>query len=231
MVRGQGGDFAVWIVLARGATVPVMDDLDPQALVALRYQAKAALRKRARALRNSLPRDAIAARSARIVERLVALPALASVTSSARVALFWPIEGRNEVDLTALDAHLRAQGKRVAYPSIDPETRVMTFRFVDDPATMEERGLGFREPDPATEEAGALDVVVVPALQIDARGHRLGYGAGFYDRALPRFSPPALRVGVAFSFQIVAELPDTEGDVPLSLIVTDERVLEPEPPA
>jgi 5-formyltetrahydrofolate cyclo-ligase len=226
MVRGQGGDFVLWIVLAPGATVPVMDDLDPRALVALRYQAKAALRKRARALRNSLPREAIAARSARIVERLLALPALAAAP---RVALFWPIEGRNEVDLTALDARLRAQGKRVAYPSIDPETRVMTFRFVDDPAALAERGLGFREPDPAVEEAGALDVIVVPALQIDARGHRLGYGAGFYDRALARFSPPALPVGVAFSFQIVAELPDTEGDVPLSLIVTDEQVLEPEP--
>ncbi len=202
-----------------------MDDLDPAALEMLAYQAKAALRKRARALRNSIPREAIAQRSARIAAQLEALP---EVAGAAGVALFWPIEGRNEVDLTALDARLRAQGKRVAYPSIDPDTRVMVFRFVDDPAAMDERGLGFREPDPSAPEAASLDVVVVPALQIDARGHRIGYGAGFYDRALPRYCPPARSVAVAFSFQLVAEVPITAGDVPVSFVVTDERAFEPE---
>ncbi len=165
------------------------DEIDPAVELALRYRAKAALRQRARALRNSIPREAILERSARIAARLEAIP---SVVAASTIALFWPIEGRNEVDLTALDLRLRAQGKRVAYPSIDPDTRVMTFRLVDDPAAMEERGLGFREPAPAAPEADSLDIVVVPALQIDGRGHRIGYGAGFYDGALPRFAPPAV---------------------------------------
>src|SRR5262249_7824405 len=96
------------------------------------------------------------------------------------------------------------------------------------PEALSERGLGFREPDPAAPEAEALDVVVVPALQIDARGHRIGYGAGFYDRTLPRFCPPALAVGVAFSFPLIPAGPVPAGDVPLDLIVTDEGVREPE---
>jgi 5-formyltetrahydrofolate cyclo-ligase len=103
----------------------------------------------------------------------------------------------------------------------------MTFRFVDDPAAMDERGLGFREPGDAAPEAAALDVIVVPALVVDPRGHRIGYGAGFYDRALARFAPPAHAIAVAFSFQLLAEVPVTEGDVPVSLIVTDERVIVP----
>lgn len=199
-------------------------DIDAELETTLRYRAKAVLRKRARALRGALPPGAAEARSAKIVERLAALPRLIAARS---VALFYPIEGRNEVDLLALDAQLRAAGKRVAYPAIDPETRVMTFRFVDDLATLEERGLGFREPAPSAPEAEALDLIVVPALQIDGRGHRIGYGAGFYDRALPRFSPPALAVGVAYGFQLVPEVPDTAGDVALGLVVTDERVLDP----
>jgi 5-formyltetrahydrofolate cyclo-ligase len=105
----------------------------------------------------------------------------------------------------------------------------MTFRFVEDPEAMEERGLGFREPDATDEEAAALDVIVVPALQIDARGHRIGYGAGYYDSTLPRFCPPAHAVGVVFDFQLVAEVPATPGDVPLGTIVTDARVLAAEP--
>jgi 5-formyltetrahydrofolate cyclo-ligase len=201
-----------------------MDELDPALERELRYRAKAALRQRARALRNSIPRDAVAERSRRIVSRIEALPCVAAAGA---VALFWPIDGRNEVDLRGLDVALRARGTRLAYPSIDPETRVMTFRFVDDPELLAERGLGFREPDPAAPEATALDVIVVPALQIDGRGHRIGYGAGFYDRALPRFAPPAVAVGVAFTFQLIAEVPVTDGDVPLALVVTDDQVLEP----
>lgn len=199
-------------------------DIDPELEKELRYRAKAQLRKRARALRNTFPKEAIAARSARIVSALEALPQIAEAAS---VALFYPIEGRNEVDLRALDPKLRAAGKRVAYPAIDPETRVMCFRFVDDPEAMEERGLGFREPAPEAEEAAALDVIVVPALQLDLAGNRIGYGAGFYDRALARLAPPARSVAVAFSFQIIAEVPVTEGDVAVGLIVTDEKVITP----
>jgi 5-formyltetrahydrofolate cyclo-ligase len=203
----------------------MLDDIDPTVELELRYRAKAALRQRARALRNSIPREAVVERSSRIASRLLGLP---SVVAGSAIALFWPIERRNEVDLTEVDTALRAQGKRIAYPSIDAATRAMTFRFVSDPAELEERGLGFREPDPALPEAALLDVIVVPALQIDGAGQRIGYGAGFYDRALPRFAPPAVSVGVAFDFQLIAEVPVTEGDVALSLVVTDERVIEPQ---
>ncbi|WP_437480728.1 5-formyltetrahydrofolate cyclo-ligase [Sorangium sp. So ce1014] len=200
--------------------------MDPDAEIALRYRAKAELRKRARAVRNSIPRDALLERSRRIQRALAELPAVAAAR---RVALFYPIEDRNEVDLRELDPLLRARGVQVAYPAIDPESRVMTFRFVADPEAMQERGLGFREPDPADEEAAALDVIVVPALQIDPRGHRIGYGAGYYDSTLPRFCPPGHAVGVAFDFQLVAEVPATEGDVALGTLVTDARVLTAEP--
>ncbi|WP_437276673.1 5-formyltetrahydrofolate cyclo-ligase [Sorangium sp. So ce375] len=200
--------------------------MDPDAEAALRYRAKAELRKRARAVRSSIPPEAILERSRRIQRALAELPAL---VAARRVALFYPIEGRNEVDLRELDPVLRARGVRVAYPAIDPESRAMTFRFVADPEAMQERGLGFREPDPADEEAAALDVIVVPALQIDPRGHRIGYGAGYYDSTLPRFCPPAHGVGVVFDFQLVVEVPATPGDVPLGTIVTDARVLDAEP--
>lgn len=206
------------------ATVRRPMDIDSDVERELRYRAKAALRKRARALRNAIPREAALARSARIAERIEGLDFVAAAKS---VALFHPIEGRNEVDLTALGDRLRARGVRVAYPSIDPDTRVMTFRFVADPASMEERGLGFCEPGLEAEEAAALDVIVVPALQIDGRGHRIGYGAGFYDRTLPRFAPPARTVGVVFDFQLVAEVPETPGDVTVSLIVSDGQILDP----
>jgi 5-formyltetrahydrofolate cyclo-ligase len=193
----------------------------------LRRRVKAELRKRMRGLRKALPPSACAARSGRIVELLASLDPLAAARS---VALFWPIEERHEVDLRALDALLRRRGARVAYPGIDPETRNMALRFVHDPDAMDEQGFGFREPSGSDPEAspGDLDAIVVPALAVDPRGHRIGYGAGYYDRTLPRFAPAATTVVVAFDFQLVPEVPSTEGDVAVDWIVTDARALRAE---
>ncbi|HEY8038673.1 MAG TPA: 5-formyltetrahydrofolate cyclo-ligase [Polyangiaceae bacterium] len=187
----------------------------------LRRRVKAELRKRMRGLRKALPPSACAERSARIVERLLGLEPIARAGA---IALFWPIEERHEVDLRALDARLRARGSRVAYPGVDPETGAMTFRFVADTEAMEEQGFGFREPSLRQPEAapGELDVIVVPALAVDPTGHRIGYGAGYYDRTLPRFAP-ATTVAVAYDFQLVPEVGATEGDERVGWIVTDAR--------
>jgi 5-formyltetrahydrofolate cyclo-ligase len=190
----------------------------------LRRRVKTELRKRMRGLRKTLPASACAERSSRIIARLVALEPLEQARA---VALFWPIEERHEVDLRPLDATLRKRGARIAYPGVDPETGVMTFRFVADTGAMAEQGFGFRQPSLSEAEAapGELDVVIVPALAVDPRGHRIGYGAGYYDRTLPRFAPPAVSVAVAFDFQLVPETPQTDLDVPVTWVVTDRRVL------
>jgi 5-formyltetrahydrofolate cyclo-ligase len=66
----------------------------------------------------------------------------------------------------------------------------------------------------------------VPALAIDPSGHRIGYGAGYYDRTLPRFAPPAIAIAVAFDFQLVSEVPATPSDVRVGWLATDARVLD-----
>lgn len=196
---------------------------DPRDAV-LRQRVKVELRKRMRGLRKTFPASACAARSARIVEHLLAL---APIASARAVALFWPIEERHEVDLRALDVALRARGTAVAYPAVDPETGAMHFRFVEHVDELREQGFGFREPAATARAAsrGDLDVIVVPALAVDPAGHRIGYGAGYYDRTLPAFAPPAESVTVAFDFQLVAEIAPTEGDVAVGWVVTDTRTL------
>ena len=67
----------------------------------------------------------------------------------------------------------------------------------------------------------------MPGLAFDDRGYRIGYGAGFYDRALPRYSPPAISVGVAFDFQLAVDIPASGDDVPVHWVLTDRRTLVP----
>lgn len=188
----------------------------------IRRKVKAELRKRMRGLRHTTPAASCLERSTKIVANLESLAPMAAAKS---VALFWPIVERHEVDLRLLDASLRARGVAVSYPAIDPESGAMTFRVADAPESLVEAGYGFCEPPATAPEPESLDVVVVPAIAVDPAGHRLGYGAGYYDRTLPRFAPPAVTMVVAYDFQLIVEVPTTEGDVACQFIVTDARVM------
>ncbi|MEK6983028.1 MAG: 5-formyltetrahydrofolate cyclo-ligase [Nanoarchaeota archaeon] len=70
-----------------------------------------------------------------------------------------------------------------------------------------------------------INLILVPGIVFDKEGHRLGYGLGYYDKFLAKV-PNAVKIGLAFDFQIVDKLPREMHDVPVDLIVTDERVIE-----
>jgi 5-formyltetrahydrofolate cyclo-ligase len=70
-----------------------------------------------------------------------------------------------------------------------------------------------------------FDLLVVPGVAFDRRGIRLGRGAGCYDRFLPTIPPPAALVGLAWSWQVVDELPADRWDVPVDAVVTEEGVV------
>jgi 5-formyltetrahydrofolate cyclo-ligase len=186
----------------------------------LRERVKAELRKRMRGLRGALPKAARAERSKRIVERLLACEPMVGARS---IGLFWPMEHQHEVDLRPIVPSLRAAGARIALPAMDSALPPFALRFVNEETPLEQNALGFCAPGPECPLATEVDVVVVPALAIDLRGHRLGYGAGYYDRLLPGIAPPAVAVAVAFDVQLVAEIPEMPWDVAVSWLVTDAR--------
>ena len=69
--------------------------------------------------------------------------------------------------------------------------------------------------------AAEADFVVVPGLVFDRANRRIGHGAGFYDRFLKEIHPGTPMVALAFSFQVVKEVPQEPHDVVLDCIVTD----------
>lgn len=70
-----------------------------------------------------------------------------------------------------------------------------------------------------------IDVVLVPGIAFDIEGHRVGYGFGYYDKFLAKV-PKAVKIGLAFDFQIVDKIPREQHDVPVDIIVTEKRVVE-----
>lgn len=203
-------------------------DTDPELRAELGQRAKKQLRARLSATRRALPPSAVAARSARIIDVLGRLEPLRSARA---VASFWPMPGRAEVDLRALDQTLAERGVARYYPFMDPRgDRFSTgFRRVEHSGELLPRGRRFSEPPPDAPAArrGELDVVLVPALGVTPEGHRLGFGMGFYDATLPDVAPPAITIVVAFSFQLLGELFIEPHDVACDLVVTDTGSFDP----
>jgi 5-formyltetrahydrofolate cyclo-ligase len=157
--------------------------------------------------------------SARIVERVLAL-----VGASARVASFWPMLDRREVDLRELDRRLRAMQALVHYPSLEAG-HGMEFRL-SRPRDLVPHPLGFLEPQKSALAAEKLDVIVVPALALTRRGERLGYGGGHYDRTLGRY-PDATTIAVVYSDELVELLPTEAHDRRVEWVVTDSETVGP----
>jgi len=144
------------------------------------------------------------------------------------VSGFWPI--RSEADVRPLLAHLRGRGARLCLPVVlDRETIV--FRELLPGAPVVKVGFGTTGPGP---EAAVLDpdILLVPLSAFDRSGHRIGYGAGHYDRAIDRLKAkgrtPRL-IGIAFDCQEVASVPSEPHDVALDAILTESgfRVFNP----
>lgn len=203
-----------------------MPSFDPTQVTALAEAAKQELRKRMRALRSALPEAALALRSRSIVTRASALPAFAAASG---VALFFPMLERKEVDLRELDAEARRQGKRVYYPFLEQRGELVTsgLRLSESLGDLSDQGRRFLEPPPGAPVAarGDVDLLLVPALAVAPSGHRLGYGAGFYDSLLPDFCPPGRALAVAFDFQLLVDLPSLPHDVACDGVLTDARSL------
>ncbi|TGQ57379.1 5-formyltetrahydrofolate cyclo-ligase [Mesorhizobium sp. M1C.F.Ca.ET.193.01.1.1] len=136
------------------------------------------------------------------------------------VSGFWPM--RSEVDVRPLMFALREKGARLCLPAILDKTTI-EFRELVRGAPMVDMGFGTVGPH---EEAEVLDpsMMLIPLAAFDARGHRIGYGAGYYDRAISRLADKGLTprlIGIAFDCQEVAMVPDENHDVIIPEILTE----------
>ena len=194
-------------------------DHDEKAVAFLREHTKRELRSRMRSVRAVLPASARAERSRAAAERVMEL---AEYTGAQTIIGFSAIQ--KEIDPGDLLARARASGKTVGLPRVVGD--LLDLHEFRDVSELEEGAFGVLEPAASAPviAADSVDLVIVPGLAFDTRGHRLGYGRAFYDRVLPQMAR-AFRVGIAYDFQIVMELPDDAHDVPMHAVVTDQRVL------
>jgi 5-formyltetrahydrofolate cyclo-ligase len=176
---------------------------------------KRSIRSRYLAERKSRP-SAVCLAASRDIQRRFLLTTL--FRDAGCLALYSAIH--NEVLTDRVAERALADGKCLAYP----RTRGDRLEFVRAraQADMAVGKFGVLEPlDGEVLSAAQLDLVVVPGIVFDRSGHRLGYGRGFYDRALALCREDCVTVGFAYDFQLVAELQVAQHDQRLSALVTE----------
>ena len=175
-----------------------------------------------RSRRAGLSPAAVAEAGAAVTRRLEALPAIAEAR---RVAAYRAVRGEIPLD-GLLDGPRRETFTvpRVVGDDLEFLAWCEGQSFVPG---------SFGIPEPVDGEVVAFadhDAVLVPLTAFDGRGHRLGQGGGFYDRALASLPPGPgagrpVAIGVAYSFQQVDRVPEDRWDVPLDAVATDSGIV------
>lgn len=144
-------------------------------------------------------------------------------TNRAHTVLIY-LSMRSEVETDGLLDYLLTQNKIALAPVMDMKRRTLTpYRIVDAEKDLLLHSYGMYQPNRETCSpfpVDQIDLIFVPGAAFDPQGYRIGYGAGFYDRFLPR-CPQAVWIGLAYDVQIVADTLPQTWDVSLHRILTE----------
>lgn len=176
---------------------------------------KKLLRGELKSLRDSIPEADRAACSAKLAELIRSMP---EYTAAKRVLLYYPIG--SEPDFLPLAVAAVADGKIIAFPAVDGKD--MIFCDVKGIDGFHAGSMGIPEPD-RSEHVDVSDftdtLCVVPALAADRNGNRIGYGGGYYDRFLKRYT--GFSVCAVYSRLLFDDLPAEAHDVSVDAVVSD----------
>lgn len=182
------------------------------------HQRKSELRQIAHARRAGLSAEA---RDRASEAAAVSLLSLLDAHRGATIAGYWPI--RDEIDCRPALANLIAAGRSVCLPVVLGDEQPLQFRRWSKDAALEPAGFGAMAPG-AEAEIVVPDVIIVPVLAFDAKGTRLGYGKGFYDRTIANLDTKPTLFGYAYSVQELDHIPADAHDVGLDMVVTETGV-------
>jgi len=184
-------------------------------------QLKAVLRRAATARRDALPPAERMAAALAIAEQ--GLPV--EVTPGIVVSGFSPL--KSEISPLPLLRRLADAGASLALPAVAGRGQPLIMRAWSFGAPLVSGVWGIREP-PADALELFPDILIVPLLAFDRRGHRIGYGAGYYDMTISdlRAMKPVLAIGLAFAAQEIAAVPATPRDARLDLVLTERGAID-----
>lgn len=179
---------------------------------------KKSIRNEIRAANKAVPFFDKLIRSAKVMSKIAALPQFANAKT---VLLYWSMP--DEVQ-THEFAERWYQSKRILLPCVAGDTLVLKV-YQGQQLMHKGEQFGIEEPlgEPFT-QWDDIDIVLVPGVAFDRHRNRMGRGRGFYDRLLASL-PHALKIGIAFDFQLRDEIPVETHDIAMDLIVAENETI------
>jgi len=184
---------------------------------------KKELRIKYKALRDALSAEEIEDKSLAIANQAVK----ATIWDKLYYHVFLPITEQKEVDTEFLLQVLAGKDKEIVVSRSDFETRKMMHFLLTDNTRFAKNEYNIPEPlDGIEVPSTKIDVVFVPLLAFDTKGHRVGYGKGFYDNFLAECRTDVFKIGLSF-FEPEEEIIDVfESDVKLDFCITPEKIYQ-----
>ena len=184
-------------------------------------QLKAELRKSALARREALPPAERQAAAGAIARR----PFPLRISPGVIVSGFSPL--KSEINPLPLLRTLADAGARLALPVVAGRGQPLIMRAYAFGQQLNSGVWGIREPKDDAPEVDP-DILIVPLAAFDRRGNRIGYGAGYYDMTINRLRAlkPVTAVGIAYAAQEVPDVPVTERDARLDLVLTERETID-----
>ena len=182
---------------------------------------KARIRQEVLALRDALP-PAVRAAAA---ESIAARPFPIRIEPGVVASGFSPM--KSEINPVPLMRKLADNGARLALPVIAGRGKPLIMRAWNFGDPLASGQWGIREPTGEAAEV-APDILLVPLAAFDRTGHRIGYGAGYFDMTINalRSKKPVTAVGIAFAVQEIPSVPITERDARLDLVLTEREIID-----
>jgi 5-formyltetrahydrofolate cyclo-ligase len=178
-------------------------------------------RQEAIARRDALPAEMRKAAAETIAAREFSL----RVSPDLIVSGFMPL--KSEINPLPLMQKLAEEGARLALPVVAGRGQPLIMRQWKWGEPLDSGVWGIREPKPDALQVDP-DILLVPLLAFDRTGHRIGYGAGYYDMTIAglRAKKPVTAIGIAFAAQEIAAVPATPRDARLDLVLTEKEVID-----
>ena len=137
------------------------------------------------------------------------------------------LSNKPEVDTYLLIEELWKGNKKVVVPKCNPKDRTMQFYKINSFNQLEKVYMNLKEPIVEITQlvnSDEIDVILVPGVVYDFDGYRIGFGGGYYDRYLVNYS--GTLISLAFNIQLIEKVPRESHDIPVNLIITENKRIE-----
>ena len=145
---------------------------------------------------------------------------LAALNFHSPIAVY--LASPQEIDLSPFIRKMRTMGVKVVAPRWNGETYELAVLNGLDETHLRQGPMGILEPTEAEiVSPKEVEVWLVPGLAFTRNGKRLGYGGGWYDRLLAEAPKDAMKLGIAYAFQLLDDLPSEPHDIWLTGVIDD----------